>query len=118
MQHCAHHGLYQAYSTEKEEIGNLYTHATDTDCVRVACMCHTKHSTNEVGNWVVHNVSQSDGIHHVAPVNLSPVCTLLDPVVEDQGECIHKDQEDVQPGFRVLSQPSVELPDWALTGVM
>ena len=36
---------------------------------------------------------------------------------EDQGECVHKDQEDVQPGFRVLSEPSVELPDWALTGV-
>ena len=101
MQRFAHHRLHQAYSTEKEESGNLYTHATDTDCVRVACMCHTKHSTHEVRNWVVHNVSQSDD---------------LDPVVEDQGECIHKDQKDVQPGFRVFSQPSVELPDWALTG--
>ena len=32
-------------------------------------MCRTKHSTNEVGNWAVHNVSQSDGIHHITPVN-------------------------------------------------
>ena len=41
MQRFAHHGLHQAYSTEKEESGNLYTHATGTDGARVACMCHT-----------------------------------------------------------------------------
>ena len=36
---------------------------------------------------------------------------------KDQGECVRKDQDEVQPGFRVFSEPSVELPDWALTGV-
>ena len=30
---------------------------------------------------------------------------------EDQGECVHQDQENVQHGFRVFPESSLELPN-------